>query len=149
MTSLSIDVPANCELSASFSEGDEKLKVIDLAGTKLKLNGRLEEGYKHYQRAIAACPAYAPAFYNIGVIHSERRDFGVAKQYYERALQVGSPYLSSKPNACSANGLPMRLRCMQDTWHKTSPCLSVLVSQIVCHGRWLNFAKRGMHGRSD
>ena len=58
------------------------------AGTKLKLNGRLEEGFEHYRRAIAACPAYAPAFYNIGVIHSERRDFAAAKQYYERALQV-------------------------------------------------------------
>ena len=60
------------------------------AGTKLKLNGRLEEGFEHYRRAIAACPAYAPAFYNIGVIHSERRDFAAAKQYYERALQVPS-----------------------------------------------------------
>ena len=97
MASLSIDPPANCEPLASFLEGDQKLKVIDLAGTKLKLNGRLEEGYEHYQRAIAACPAYAPAFYNIGVIHSERRDFGAAKQYYERALQVWSPYLSSYP----------------------------------------------------
>lgn len=58
-------------------------------GTKLKLNGRLEEGFEHYRRAISACPAYAPAFYNIGVIHSERRDFAAAKQYYERALQVG------------------------------------------------------------
>ena len=58
------------------------------AGTKLKLNGRLEEGFEHYRRAITACPAYAPAFYNVGVIHSERRDFAAAKQYYERALQV-------------------------------------------------------------
>ena len=60
-----------------------------ITGTKLKLNGRLEEGFEHYRRAISACPAYAPAFYNIGVIHSERRDFAAAKQYYERALQVG------------------------------------------------------------
>ncbi len=59
------------------------------AGTKLKLNGRLEEGFEHYIRAVAACPAYAPAFYNIGVIYSERRDFSAAKQYYGRALEVG------------------------------------------------------------
>ena len=59
------------------------------AGTKLKLTGRLEEGFEHYRRAVAACPAYAPAFYNIGVIYSERRDFSAAKQYYGRALEVG------------------------------------------------------------
>ncbi len=77
--------------------GDQE-SVLGLAGTKLKLNGRLEEGHEHYQRAIEACPAYAPAFYNIGVIHSERRDFGTAKQYYERALQV--QHLACPPTQC-------------------------------------------------
>ncbi|CAK0734281.1 hypothetical protein CVIRNUC_000409 [Coccomyxa viridis] len=72
--------------------------VLTDLGTKLKLNGRLEEGFEHYRRAIAACPAYAPAFYNIGVIHSERRDFAAAKQYYERALQAHPGYAEAHCN---------------------------------------------------
>jgi len=39
------------------------------AGTQLKLAGRVAEGVTHYREAVAACPAYAPAFYNIGVVH--------------------------------------------------------------------------------
>ena len=70
---------------------------VACAGTKLKLNGRLEEGFEHYRRAVAACPAYAPAFYNIGVIYSERRDFSAAKQYYGRALEV-RPHLRTHLN---------------------------------------------------
>ena len=86
------------------------------AGTKLKLNGRLEEGFEHYRRAIAACPAYAPAFYNIGVIHSERRDFAAAKQYYERALQV--PISANLQPVCPCHALQRVSRgtaSMEDT----------------------------------
>lgn len=46
------------------------------------------EGLKHYQRALEVCPAYAPAHYNVGVVHSEARE-------YEAALQAGT--LNSAP----------------------------------------------------
>ena len=58
------------------------------AGTKLKVGGRLEEGLALYQQAVEVCPGYAPAHYNIGVIHSERHEFGAAKAFYERAIEA-------------------------------------------------------------
>ena len=57
-------------------------------GTKLKVGGRLEEGLALYRQAVGVCPAYAPAHYNIGVIHSERAEFAAAKAFYERAIEA-------------------------------------------------------------
>ena len=44
------------------------------AGTKLKMSEKVDEGMKLYQEAIAVCPSYGPAYYNIGVVWSEARD---------------------------------------------------------------------------
>jgi tetratricopeptide (TPR) repeat protein len=56
------------------------------------MSGRLDEGFAKYQRAVATWPAYAPAYYNIGVIHSERRSFGAAKEMYEAAITCHPSY---------------------------------------------------------
>lgn len=45
-----------------------------------------------YQRAVSTWSAYAPAYYNIGVIHSERRNFAAAKEMYELAIQCHPSY---------------------------------------------------------
>lgn len=63
-----------------------------LTGTKLKMSGRLEEGFAKYQRAVATWSAYAPGYYNIGVIHSERRNFAAAKEMYELAIKCHPSY---------------------------------------------------------
>ena len=43
------------------------------AGTKLKLEGRVDDGLAHYEEAIEICDTYGPAFYNVGVVHSEAK----------------------------------------------------------------------------
>ena len=43
-------------------------------GTKLKMDGDVEEGMSRYEEAVVVCPSYAPAFYNMGVALSEAGD---------------------------------------------------------------------------
>lgn len=69
-----------------------------LPGTKLKVSGRLEEGFAKYRQAASICAAYAPAFYNIGVIHSERREFAAAKDLYARAIAANPGYAEAHCN---------------------------------------------------
>jgi len=51
--------------------------VLTDLGTQLKLGGRPAAGVALYEEAAAACPAYAPAFYNLGVVASEGGDLAV------------------------------------------------------------------------
>ncbi len=67
-------------------------------GTKLKVSGRPEEGFAKYRQAASICAAYAPAFYNIGVIHSERREFSAAKELYARAIAANPGYAEAHCN---------------------------------------------------
>ncbi|BDA40757.1 probable UDP-N-acetylglucosamine-peptide N-acetylglucosam [Coccomyxa sp. Obi] len=72
--------------------------VLTDLGTKLKVSGRLEEGFAKYRQAASICDNYAPAFYNIGVIHSERREFGPAKELYARAIRANPSYAEAHCN---------------------------------------------------
>ena len=47
------------------------------AGTKLKLEGLVDEGLAHYEEAIEVCDTYGPAYYNVGVVHSEAKQVGL------------------------------------------------------------------------
>ncbi len=62
------------------------------------MSGRLEEGSAKYRQAASICDTYAPAFYNIGVIHSERREFGPAKELYARAIRANPSYAEAHCN---------------------------------------------------
>ena len=44
------------------------MACVAAAGTQVKLAGRVAEGVAFYEEAADACPAYAPAHYNIGVV---------------------------------------------------------------------------------
>ncbi|KAK9823008.1 hypothetical protein WJX81_006345 [Elliptochloris bilobata] len=72
--------------------------VLTDLGTQMKLAGRVAEGVAHYEEAVVACPSYAPAFYNIGVVHSEARDFANAKTFYERAIEASPSYAEAHCN---------------------------------------------------
>ena len=71
---------------------------VPTVGTKLKVSGRPEEGFAKYRQAASICAAYAPAFYNIGVIHSERREFSAAKELYARAIAANPGYAEAHCN---------------------------------------------------
>jgi protein O-GlcNAc transferase len=45
-------------------------------GTELKQKGNMAGALAKYEEATAACPSYAPAFYNMGVIFSESQQVG-------------------------------------------------------------------------
>lgn len=52
------------------------LRGVEIAGTKLKLEGSVDDGLTHYEEAIEICETYGPAYYNIGVVHSEAKEVG-------------------------------------------------------------------------
>ena len=52
------------------------LRGVENAGTKLKLEGSVDDGLTHYEEAIEICETYGPAYYNIGVVHSEAKQVG-------------------------------------------------------------------------
>ena len=49
------------------------MACVAAAGTQVKLAGRVAEGVAFYEEAADACPAYAPAHYNIGVVFRHAR----------------------------------------------------------------------------
>jgi tetratricopeptide (TPR) repeat protein len=102
------------------AESERAYAVLRRAGTKLKMSGRLEEGLARYEAAVAACGGYAPAHYNIGVIHSERRDFGAARAFYERAIEAHPGCLIWPPSLSSPTHPPSLFRHPSLSVHQTS-----------------------------
>lgn len=40
----------------------------------MKLAGQVDEGLGYYEEAVEVCDSYGPAYYNIGVVHSEAKE---------------------------------------------------------------------------
>ncbi|KAJ9513129.1 hypothetical protein QJQ45_029380 [Haematococcus lacustris] len=67
-------------------------------GTQAKGKGASGEALDYYQRAIEMAPTYAPAFYNLGVLHSECKQFDVALDWYQKAISVQPNYAEAHCN---------------------------------------------------
>ena len=61
------------------------------AGTHAKL--AREAGWRRlYERAVAVCPSYAPALYNLGVAAGEAGDVAGAVAFYRKAVALQRAY---------------------------------------------------------
>lgn len=77
------------DLEPRNQEGCEALAaVLNDRGTSQKMNGALTEGTALYHRALEVLPDYAPAHYNLGVVHAEAKQFEEAMSCYERCVSV-------------------------------------------------------------
>ena len=60
------------------------------AGTKLKLEGKVDDGLAHYEEAIEICETYGPAYYNIGVVHSEAKQVESKPSFHHHCHYMSS-----------------------------------------------------------
>lgn len=67
-------------------------------GTKTKASGGLEEAAQLYHRALMLQPNYAPAYYNLGVLHSEAKQFDMAVEWYAKAVALHPSYAEAHCN---------------------------------------------------
>ncbi|GLI61429.1 hypothetical protein VaNZ11_003789 [Volvox africanus] len=73
--------------------------VLTDQGTKLKNAGApLSEAVSRYQAAVALCPNYAPALYNLGVVAGELRQGDAALEYYRAAIAAEPRYAQAHCN---------------------------------------------------
>jgi tetratricopeptide (TPR) repeat protein len=77
----------------------ENLSVVktDL-GTRAKLAGATDQAVKLYTEALQLNPAYHPAYFNLGVVESERGDYARALEYYQMAIARNPHYSEALVN---------------------------------------------------
>ena len=56
-------------------------------GTRYKLSGNVETAMRLYEEALSVLPSFAPAYFNLAVIYSERAQYEQALKYYQLAVQ--------------------------------------------------------------
>jgi len=77
----------------------ENLSVVKTdMGTKCKLAGATEQAVRLYLEALHLNPAYHPAYFNLGVVESERGDFVRALEYYQMAVARNPNYAEALLN---------------------------------------------------
>ncbi|GAB4815161.1 hypothetical protein N2152v2_002207 [Parachlorella kessleri] len=82
--------------------------VLTDLGTQLKVQGSVTSApapttssrrwSDMYQRAVAVCPSYAPAHYNLGVAAAERGDTEAALEHYGEAVRLEPRYAEAHCN---------------------------------------------------
>lgn len=68
------------------------------SGLALHQQGRLEEALREYTAAADADPKSALAYYNIGTVHYERKNFAAAIDAYVRAVAIDPRFADAQFN---------------------------------------------------
>ena len=64
-------------------------------GTRYKLSGNVETAMRLYEEALSVLPSFAPAYFNLAVIYSERAQYEQALKYYQLAVQHNPNYVEA------------------------------------------------------
>lgn len=72
--------------------------VLTDFGTRLKLSGNTEKAIAAYKQALEYSPSYHPAYFNLGVVHSERGQFESALKQYMLAIEKAPNYVEALTN---------------------------------------------------
>uniref|UniRef100_A0A6B2KYC6 Probable UDP-N-acetylglucosamine--peptide N-acetylglucosaminyltransferase SPINDLY n=1 Tax=Arcella intermedia TaxID=1963864 RepID=A0A6B2KYC6_9EUKA len=86
-----------CDPSSLVAKQTISVVLTDL-GTLRKVSGHPEEGLKYYLEALSHVDTYAPAWYNIGIIHAERNDYHKAMSYFQKAIEYHPRYSEAYSN---------------------------------------------------
>ena len=76
-------------------------------GTRYKLSGNVETAMRLYEEALSVLPSFAPAYFNLAVIYSERAQYEQALKYYQLAVQHNPNYVEA---LCVAEDVTVRAR---------------------------------------
>lgn len=85
----------------------ETSRQIASAGTKLKMEDKIEDGVAQYKEAIAVCPSYGATYYNLGVVHSEAKEVSSDLQN-ETLSQHPSPRCAKRHSEVTAGASDFR-----------------------------------------
>jgi superkiller protein 3 len=94
LASYAIKVRAVTATSSAASERDAHLR----RGLELQRRGSLDEAFQEYTAAAARDPQSAIAFYNIGTVYYERRNFAAAADAYVRAVTIDTGFADAQFN---------------------------------------------------
>jgi tetratricopeptide (TPR) repeat protein len=84
--------------SAPITTGAEPRDAHLNRGLDLHRQGSLDEALKEYTAAADADPASALAFYNIGTVHYEKKNFRGAIEAYQRAVTIDPKFADAQFN---------------------------------------------------
>jgi len=103
-------------------------------GIHLKMNG--QSGSRHFQDALQACEDHAPAYFQLGVEHSEAGQQSRAKDMYEKAVKLQPMYIEAWNNlgvACRSLGEPEHALEAYSVALKASPnCQKTRENMAIC-----------------
>jgi hypothetical protein len=72
-----------------FAPRDETVQLI--YGIHLHRSGVLDEALKRYNNAAKLQPDFAEAYYNMGLLHMDKRNYAMANEYAQKAYKLGFP----------------------------------------------------------
>ena len=96
------NAPADCTLPRR----NLSMVKVDI-GTRYKLSGNVETAMRLYEEALTVLPSFAPAYFNLAVIYSERAQYEQALKYYQLAVQHNPNYVEA---LCVAEDVSVRVR---------------------------------------
>ena len=76
-------------------------------GTRYKLSGNVETAMRLYEEALSVLPSFAPAYFNLAVIYSERAQYEQALKYYQLAVQHNPNYVEA---LCVSEDVSVKVR---------------------------------------
>ena len=96
------NAPADC------SQPRRNLAMVKVdIGTRYKLSGNVETAMRLYEEALSVLPSFAPAYFNLAVIYSERAQYEQALKYYQLAVQHNPNYVEA---LCVADDVSVKVR---------------------------------------
>ena len=99
----------------------ELAKCLTDYGTQIKTGGDALEGKRLYELAVQRCPTYAPAYYNLGVLHSELGDPVTAIECYRKAVENHPSYAEAH---CNLGVIYKQLGRLEDAIAEYECCLA-------------------------
>lgn len=83
--------PPECYLARAQSFRDTQPHIFSLMGYYYQRLGRIQDALDQYRAALELDPAYAEAYYNIGLAYVELGDYELAVQNAHEAYALGFP----------------------------------------------------------
>jgi tetratricopeptide (TPR) repeat protein len=89
---LTSKAAAQAAAGADADKANAALRELFAKANQLSNEGKADEAIAAYQEVLAKNPQIAEAHYNIGYLHSQKKDWAAAEAAYNKALEVRPGY---------------------------------------------------------
>ncbi|MDD4980347.1 MAG: tetratricopeptide repeat protein [Candidatus Omnitrophica bacterium] len=138
---LFLPLPGFCAQGSGLTVLQEEAISYRERGLALQQEGKIEEAFSYYQKAIVLDPSYAPAYNDTGVILETLGQPAQAKQMYLKAIELEPDYPNSYSN----------LALLYEGQGKYSDAVGCWVKRIKLGDpldSWVEIAKKQIRGIS-